>query len=554
MDSIINYSNENCINCKKCIRSCPVDAIKVIDKKTYIIDDKCIGCLECVRVCDFDAKVLKSDLGEIKEYLKRSKIGEKNIIALLNPLIFLDKNLEINDLDSIVLKLLYKLKYIGFSKIYIENEGFFIIDNLINTNSKISSFCPISNEYIIKYKKNQKKNLLGIDPPFIIDAKEIKKKNKECKLVYINHCEANKWFVKKYNYSNYIDKVISFYELEELFLNIGLDTKIDDFKDYDCKEYELNLSYDFYDDKEITIYKESIINDNLNLDFINKDIKACWCESGCLNGTGFLKNSYLNRRNNLLKIKKTICKNNNLKEYNLKEYEFDFNKIKYIKEKNNEEINKEYKKKILQKMDNDLIKNNIDCQACGYKTCKSFFEAYTKNYTDLDSCLFNLYKNKMNLNNKIFDLTSNYIFIVSFDFKIINLNEAAINIINKEKKYLIGEYIGHYIEMDDFIDVLYEKNQIISSKLKSQKLKKYLVGDVFYLKEEGAIIAIYKDITKLEKEREILLEMKEDTLQTSQTLINKQMDITKEITSLLAESTAETKIILSRLKDIGRGN
>lgn len=544
MDSIINYSNENCINCKKCLRACPVDAIKVIDKKTYIIDEKCIGCLECVKACEFDAKVLKSDVGEIKEYLKLSKLGEENVIALLNPLIFLDKNINEKNFDLIISKVLKKLKFIGFDKIYIENKGFFILNKLKYKNSKISSFCPISNEYIIKYKENQKKNLLNMDPPFIIDAKEIKKNNKDSKIVYINHCDASKWFVKKYNYTDYIDKVISFYELEEIFNDLNLNINMDD-----SLVDGFKLSYDFYDDKDIVIYKECIIKENFDL--FNKDIKAYWCENGCLNGTGFFKESYLNRKINFLNIKEKLNKTDyNVENYNLNDYEFDFSKIKYTES----EIDLEYKKSLLNKIDNNFIKNHIDCRACGYETCESFFDAHINNYIDLDSCLLNLYNNKKNLNNKIFDLTSNYIFIVSFDFKIINLNQAAINIIDKDKKDLIGEYIGHYIEMDDFIDVLYEKNQIISSKLKSKKLNRYLVGDVFYLKKEGAIIAIYKDISELENERDILLKMKEDTLQTSQTLINKQMEITKEITSLLAESTAETKIILSRLKDIGRGN
>ncbi|MCT4585213.1 MAG: 4Fe-4S binding protein [Peptostreptococcaceae bacterium] len=544
MDSIINYSNENCINCKKCLRACPVDAIKVIDKKTYIIDEKCIGCLECVKACEFDAKVLKSDVGEIKEYLKLSKLGEENVIALLNPLIFLDKNINEKNFDLIISKVLKKLKFIGFDKIYIENKGFFILNKLKYKNSKISSFCPISNEYIIKYKENQKKNLLNMDPPFIIDAKEIKKNNKDSKIVYINHCDASKWFVKKYNYTDYIDKVISFYELEEIFNDLNLNINMDD-----SLVDGFKLSYDFYDDKDIVIYKECIIKENFDL--FNKDIKAYWCENGCLNGTGFFKESYLNRKINFLNIKEKLNKTDyKVENYNLNDYEFDFSKIKYTES----EIDLEYKKSLLNKIDNNFIKNHIDCRACGYETCESFFDAHINNYIDLDSCLLNLYNNKKNLNNKIFDLTSNYIFIVSFDFKIINLNQAAINIIDKDKKDLIGEYIGHYIEMDDFIDVLYEKNQIISSKLKSKKLNRYLVGDVFYLKKEGAIIAIYKDISELENERDILLKMKEDTLQTSQTLINKQMEITKEITSLLAESTAETKIILSRLKDIGRGN
>ena len=44
--------------------------------------------------------------------------------------------------------------------------------------------------------------------------------------------------------------------------------------------------------------------------------------------------------------------------------------------------------------------------------------------------------------------------------------------------------------------------------------------------------------------------MKERTLDAAQEVIDKQMRVAQEIASLLGETTAETKIILTRLKKI----
>ena len=71
-----------------------------------------------------------------------------------------------------------------------------------------------------------------------------------------------------------------------------------------------------------------------------------------------------------------------------------------------------------------------------------------------------------------------------------------------------------------------------------------------YIKEENVYIVIMSDITQEEKNIKALNAMKERTLDAAQEVIDKQMRVAQEIASLLGETTAETKIILTRLKKI----
>ena len=49
--------NDNCIDCRKCMDYCPVDAIKVVNKRVYIAEDECVECGVCKAsgVCPTDA-------------------------------------------------------------------------------------------------------------------------------------------------------------------------------------------------------------------------------------------------------------------------------------------------------------------------------------------------------------------------------------------------------------------------------------------------------------------------------------------------------------------
>ena len=63
------------------------------------------------------------------------------------------------------------------------------------------------------------------------------------------------------------------------------------------------------------------------------------------------------------------------------------------------------------------------------------------------------------------------------------------------------------------------------------------------------MIALIRDITEQEKLRMQGAEMKQQTVEIADKVIEKQMRIVQEIASLLGETTAETQIALTRLKD-----
>lgn len=45
----------NCFNCGKCIDTCPVHALSIIDNKVVWDDKKCVDCDTCIKTCDHNA-------------------------------------------------------------------------------------------------------------------------------------------------------------------------------------------------------------------------------------------------------------------------------------------------------------------------------------------------------------------------------------------------------------------------------------------------------------------------------------------------------------------
>ena len=62
---------ENCQDCYKCIRECPVKAIKVEDNKASIIAERCVYCGHCTQVCPTGAKKVRDGLTRAKLVLAK---------------------------------------------------------------------------------------------------------------------------------------------------------------------------------------------------------------------------------------------------------------------------------------------------------------------------------------------------------------------------------------------------------------------------------------------------------------------------------------------------
>ena len=102
----VTLDTDKCRGCINCIKRCPTEAIRVRNKKAYIITERCIDCGECIRVCPHHAKkAIFDELSVIRRF--------EYVIALPAPSLMAQFN-NLEDVD-IVLNALLKF---GFDDVY----------------------------------------------------------------------------------------------------------------------------------------------------------------------------------------------------------------------------------------------------------------------------------------------------------------------------------------------------------------------------------------------------------------------------------------------------
>ena len=82
----LTLKKSNCMNCYKCIRHCPVKAIRFSGGQAHIINNECILCGNCFVVCPQNAKEITDEpdkefayVFEFVDTLMESPLGERVI-------------------------------------------------------------------------------------------------------------------------------------------------------------------------------------------------------------------------------------------------------------------------------------------------------------------------------------------------------------------------------------------------------------------------------------------------------------------------------------------
>lgn len=171
----VRLDAEKCQGCTNCIKRCPTEAIRVRNKKAYIISDRCIDCGECIRVCPHHAKyAVREHFNEIVNYKYR--------IALPAPALYGQFN-NLENVDYI----LTGLKKMGFDKIvevskgaeYISNATRIMFETGVMKKPVISVACPAVVRLIRTRFPNLIPNLLPLSAPIDMAVKIARKEAKE---------------------------------------------------------------------------------------------------------------------------------------------------------------------------------------------------------------------------------------------------------------------------------------------------------------------------------------------------------------------------------------
>lgn len=552
MAHCLTLKKSNCKNCYKCIRNCPVKAIRFSGDQAHIIADECILCGRCFVVCPQNAKEIVSEVEKVKVMIQS---GEP-VIASMAPSF-------IANYDGVGIDAMREgLQKLGFADVEETAIGATMVktdyERLVHEKQKpviISSACASVNLLIQKHYPELIKYLADTLSPMQAHCRDIKRRNPEAKTVFIGPCVAKKDEAQRY--PGIVDAALTFEELTEWLEkeNIQLEKKTDHNPESLARIFptvagilrtmkDRNPEYEYVavDGIENCI---AALEDVAAGHVSNCFMEMSACKGSCVNGPVMEKYHPWFITDYLLVTRYAGDKDFPVEQPEISELSRRYDILEGMKDMPTERKIQE----ILSKMGKKKPSDELNCGTCGYDTCREKAIAIYQGKAEIEMCLPYLKEKAENFSNIIFDNTPNGLLVLNERLEIQQINPAACRIMNiRRPSDVLGSQVVTLLDPKPFLDALESRKSVFQCAYLAE-YDRYVEEQVLYDQSYRMLFCMLEDVSDEAAEREKKAEMRRQTTEVADKVVEKQMRIVQDIASLLGETAAETKIALTNLKE-----
>lgn len=549
----LTLKKSNCKNCYKCIRHCPVKAIRFSGNQAHIISDECILCGQCFVVCPQNAKCITSEIENAKVLIQS---GDPVYVSLAPSFISNYTGIGINGMRTAIKKL-------GFADVEETAIGATIVKNeyerMLREDQRdvvISSCCHTVNLLIQKYFPQLLPYLANVLSPMQAHAREIKKNCPNAKVVFVGPCLSKKH--EAWLYDGYVDAVLTYEELTSWLSDehIRIEPEMDDIEKSRARLFpttggilktmaERLPDYDYLalDGVENCI---SALKEIESGKIHNCFIEMSACVGSCIDGPIMEKFKHTN-------LKSLIAVN----EYAGKEdFEVSQPEVADIKktfapiDANSKTFSEQEITQILREMGKTKPEDELNCGSCGYNTCREKAVAVLQGKAEISMCLPYLKDKAESFSDCIVNNTPNGLIVLNENLEVQQINSSALKIMNlRRASDVLGEPVVRIMDPALFVKVMETHRGIRDKRSYLAEYDKYVEQTIVYDDVYHLLICIMRDVTEEENEKMKKETISRQTVEIADKVVDKQMRIVQEIASLLGETAAETKIALTKLKE-----
>ena len=140
--------------------------------------------------------------------------------------------------------------------------------------------------------------------------------------------------------------------------------------------------------------------------------------------------------------------------------------------------------------------------------------------------------------------------VVNEDLEVQQINRSALALLNiSHESDILGDCVVRILDTAPFFTALETGKSVKKLRSYFSDYGRYFEQTIVYDRSSRILIDIFSDVTEEEEEAARSKAISRQTAEITNNVIENQMRIVQEIASLLGETTAETKIALTRLKE-----
>ena len=553
MANCLTLKKSNCKNCYKCIRHCPVKAIRFSGNQAHIIGNECILCGQCFVVCPQDAKEIVNEVEKAKVLLQS---GDPVVVSIAPSFIANYDGVGIDAMRVALKKLgFYDAEETAIGATIVKNE----YERMLEEEDRdivISSCCHSVNLLIQKYFPVALEYLADVMSPMQAHCQDIKKRIPNAKTVFVGPCVAKKDEAEYYH--GIVDAVLTFEELSEWLKEEKIELEaIQDNNNNSRARFFPTTGGVLKTMNEVKGYTYVAIDGVENCIQVLKDIEKgkihkCFiemssCVGSCVGGPVIEKYHHTSNIKDYIEVASYAGD----KDFEVTQPKMiELKKVfAYIEQKNAQPSEIEISN-ILRQMGKFKPSQELNCGSCGYNTCREKAIAIIQGKAEISMCLPYLKDKAESFSDTIVNNSPNGLIVLNEQLEVQQINKSARRIMNiRSELDILGDQVIRVLDPSLFMQVLSTGRDVRDERVYLAEYNRYVEQTVVHDKDSHLLISIMRDVTDEEKEREKKEDISRQTVEVADKVVEKQMRIVQEIASLLGETAAETKIALAKLKE-----
>jgi len=564
----MNYLNpvytekRECQDCYKCLRNCPVKAIKVEGGYASVMPDLCILCGQCVDVCPSGAKRVRDDLAQARQLLS----GRPIVIASLAPS-FVAEFPDVR--PGQMIRALKRLGFHGASETALgaQQVSAQAAARLRANPGRvlISSACPTVVAYLQKHHPEACGLLTGLLSPMLTHCKILHDCfGPEIGIVFIGPCIAKK--IEAAQHPELVDVVLTFEDLRRWFEQekIAPETQAVTAEDRFVPESAMEGAWYPVEGGMIAGMKSSCAVNDLSLMSVSGlgaisralgglsafkpdsglFLELLACEGGCVNGPRAAEREA------------TVIKRSRILQYG-RPPPVPFPRPSSLAIDTTYAAAPPAAAPVLDSQIREALKlvgkfspdDELNCGGCGYDSCREFGMALLQHKAERAMCVTHMRKLAHKKANALIQKMPSAVVIVNDQLRVIECNASFAALVSKRlpsgsagpPQAPEGSALGELLPFASlFQNVLKTGEDIPGRDLRFQNT--IFHAAIFTIEKHATVGGIIQDITEPAVH-------KAQVIRKAREVIQKNLSTTQKIAYLLGENAAESEITLNSIID-----
>jgi iron only hydrogenase large subunit-like protein len=543
-----------CQDCHKCIRECPVKAIRVQDGYARVVAEMCVLCGNCIVACPSNAKQVRNDLPKVKELFAS---GRKVAVSLAPSFVAQFPGVRAGQL----IRALKKLGFFAVSETALgaQHVSASVLELMQGEPGHVwvSSACPVVVDFVAKYHPECQSNVSALLSPLLTHCKMLRAHyGDEIAIVFIGPCVAKKKEADQH--PELLDVVLTFEDLEnwldeeDINLPMLADSEDDRFALEEAREGAL---FPIEGGMTPGITRGGAVNSSQVMSFsgianVEQALKGIteWkpehnifleltaCAGSCVNGPKAARNQSIARRR--------------------------FEVLKYARPTDSAPrtgslaqtrpyaaapvLSSEYSEmqitEALRSVGKYSAEDELNCGGCGYESCRDFAHALIARNAERMMCATYTRKLAQKKANALLQKMPSAVVIVDDQLRIIECNANFLRLFSEDvehEKDLEGASLDAIIPFSNlFQRVLESGEDVVSHDIRYQR--SILNTSIFSIEPHLVLCGIFQDITEP-------IFQKEQIIARARDVIQKNLKTVQQIAYLLGENAADSEITLNSI-------